>query len=317
MPSDHNGFRQSDVDTYFKNSSLKTFPLPLRVKVVGPAITTSPGLEADLDVQMVLSMAPGAQVYAFTGSLDRMLQHMADHPEVLQLSSSYFYKDIDSIAIHAAQQFALQGQSLFESSGDSGGQGPSQGYTDLRAQPTVTNVGGTEINIMSSDGAFSYTETAWKGSQGGIMSRNAIPIPFYQIGLANSANLASSVFRNTPDVSAEAEKVGIYITKAKPSPAGELNETASGTSASAPLWAGFTALVNQTAKMNGEPSVGFVNPALYRLANQPGSYAADFDDVMTGSSDNKKATLAYSATQGYDSRDWSRVAQVRAHQRPG
>ena len=32
-----------------------------------------------------------------------------------------------------------------------------------------------------------------------------------------------------------------------------------GTSVSAPLWAGFTALVNQQAAVNGQPPVGFYN----------------------------------------------------------
>ena len=37
-----------------------------------------------------------------------------------------------------------------------------------------------------------------------------------------------------------------------------------GTSAAAPLWAGFMALVNQNSQKNGfEPKSGFVNPALY------------------------------------------------------
>jgi hypothetical protein len=43
----------------------------------------------------------------------------------------------------------------------------------------------------------------------------------------------------------------------------------SGTSLSAPLWAGFAALYNQDAQAQGAPLLGFANPLLYRLAGQP------------------------------------------------
>jgi len=42
--------------------------------------------------------------------------------------------------------------------------------------------------------------------------------------------------------------------------------TVGGTSAAAPLWAAFTALINQQAAITSKPSVGFINPAIYALA---------------------------------------------------
>ena len=41
-----------------------------------------------------------------------------------------------------------------------------------------------------------------------------------------------------------------------------------GTSLAAPLWAGFMALVNQQAAANGQPPIGFVNPALYAIGKK-------------------------------------------------
>ena len=38
-----------------------------------------------------------------------------------------------------------------------------------------------------------------------------------------------------------------------------------GTSCAAPLWAAFTALVNQQAAASGQAPVGFLNPALYSI----------------------------------------------------
>jgi subtilase family serine protease len=66
-----------------------------------------------------------------------------------------------------------------------------------------------------------------------------------------------------------------------------------GTSAAAPLWAGFMALANQQAAANGRPPVGFLNPAIYKLGGES-RLAGDMHDVTTG--DNK----GFVALQGYD-----------------
>jgi hypothetical protein len=81
----------------------------------------------------------------------------------------------------------------------------------------------------------------------------------------------------------------------------------SGTSIAAPLWAGFTALVNEQAILNGNAGVGFANPALYGIASNPAAYAANFNDIKRGrSSMNEKAkppvpaAHPFPATDGYD-----------------
>ena len=60
--------------------------------------------------------------------------------------------------------------------------------------------------------------------------------------------------RGVPDVAANASTASGY-----PMIAGNGTFTGSGTSASAPLWAGFITVLNATLGAN----VGFVNPALY------------------------------------------------------
>ncbi|SNT43690.1 hypothetical protein SAMN05421770_11621, partial [Granulicella rosea] len=65
-----------------------------------------------------------------------------------------------------------------------------------------------------------------------------------------------------------------------------------GTSAAAPLWAGFMALVNQQGASKGKPRVGFVNPLLYAIG-EGGSYSADFHDITVGST-------GFNAMGGYD-----------------
>jgi subtilase family serine protease len=74
-----------------------------------------------------------------------------------------------------------------------------------------------------------------------------------------------------PDIAANADPHSGWIIRA-------LNrwQVIGGTSAAAPFWAGLIALANQKA---GHP-LGFINPALYQLAQGKGT--ADFRDITTG-----------------------------------
>ena len=71
-----------------------------------------------------------------------------------------------------------------------------------------------------------------------------------------------------------------------------------GTSASAPLWAALIAVANQMAGH----SLGFINPALYKMA-MTSHYAQDFRDITVGNNDvNYKgvSVQGYPAVQGWD-----------------
>ena len=72
-----------------------------------------------------------------------------------------------------------------------------------------------------------------------------------------------------------------------------------GTSISSPLWAGYTALVNQQSATNGLPPVGFLNPLLTTIG-RGGKYATDFHDIMTGNNENAGSPDLYQAVPGYD-----------------
>jgi subtilase family serine protease len=72
-----------------------------------------------------------------------------------------------------------------------------------------------------------------------------------------------------------------------------------GTSAAAPLWAGFTALVNQQAAAQGKPTAGFLNPSIYEIAK--GSlYASCFHDITVGNNIPTNGSNLYYAAVGYD-----------------
>jgi subtilase family serine protease len=67
----------------------------------------------------------------------------------------------------------------------------------------------------------------------------------------------------------------------------------------APLWAGFTALVNQQNADEGKAALGFANPAIYDLAESP-RYASDFHDITVGNNTNAVSPYLYYAQPGYD-----------------
>src|SRR5204863_7588418 len=67
----------------------------------------------------------------------------------------------------------------------------------------------------------------------------------------------------------------------------------------APLWAGFTALAHQLAEANGQPPVGFINPAIYALGKR-GSDNSAFHDITVGNNDSSSAHTGFPAVPGYD-----------------
>jgi hypothetical protein len=72
-----------------------------------------------------------------------------------------------------------------------------------------------------------------------------------------------------------------------------------GTSCAAPLWAAFTALVNQQAVANGKSTVGFINPAVYAIGLSSELYA-DFHDITTGNNFSSSSPTQIPAVTGYD-----------------
>ena len=72
-----------------------------------------------------------------------------------------------------------------------------------------------------------------------------------------------------------------------------------GTSLAAPLWAAFMALVNQQAAANGQPPIGFANPALYAIGKSA-NYSSCFHDITDGNNSSPKSPSKYSAGAGYD-----------------
>ena len=293
------GFYQSDITAYEIQAGLPTNivvqPVLLDGYGGGPGIAND---EVSLDIEMVISMAPGiSKVLVFEGDLtDDILNAMASSNQVRQLSASWSYP-IDQITEQIFQQFAAQGQSFFNASGDSDawltGQIP-QPCDD----PHITIVGGTTLTTAANNAWASETVWNWGvefgadgiGGGGGISTTYLIPS--WQTNINMTDNMGSTTFRNIPDVALTADNV--YVDYG-----GGFNGNFGGTSCASPLWAGFTALVNQQAAANGNRSVGFLNPALYAIA-QSAIYTNCFHDINTGNNTWSLSPNLFYATNGYD-----------------
>jgi hypothetical protein len=107
-----------------------------------------------------------------------------------------------------------------------------------------------------------------------------------------SANQGSTINRNVPDVALTADNVWVTYNNGKSGAFG-------GTSCAAPLWAAFTALVNQQALQSGGTTVGFLNPALYAIGNGAG-YETAFHDIVTGNNFQTSGASRFVAVPGYD-----------------
>src|SRR5580704_10710721 len=245
--------------------------------------------EQTLDMTQALGMAPGlASLVVYVGTSDAAIFNaMATaNPLNAQLSSSWAWSPADPNTDKPYfQEFAAQGQNLFQATGD-GGAWTSKSKIYPADDVFVTAVGGTSLATSSEAGPWS-SETAWADGGGGI-SPDKFAIPSWQTTAASHCSNCSKTLRNSPDVSANAD-FSFYVCADQT--ACTANEYG-GTSFAAPMWAGYLALVNQQALANTGHSVGFINPSLYTIG-LGSSYSTNFHDITNGSN-------GFPATAGYD-----------------
>ena len=279
-------------------------------------------MEVCIDIEMAISMAPGlSKVIVYEGSPDSVdspsawqsvLNAMATDDSAKQLSCSWCIPgdSSDAVADGIFEQMAAQGQSFFNASGDHDaftdsywinphGHQAQDGDDWPSGNPYITQVGGTTLTTSGPGGNWT-SEIVWNtgydsvgdqywGSGGGIS--RYYTIPSWQQAISMYSNRGSSTMRNIPDVAMVANNVYVRCNN---------NDTVEvGTSIAAPLWAGFIALVNQQAAANGEASVGFINPAIYSLA-QGSTYSTYFHDITSGTNEWPGSTNQFYAVSGYD-----------------
>jgi uncharacterized repeat protein (TIGR01451 family) len=303
---EYDGYYANDIVTYENEAGLPNVPL-VNVPIDGGVSIPGGGAgEVSLDIEMVISMAPGiSTLYVYEspgGSADDILSRIASDDFANQISASWVY-GIDATTTQLFQELAAQGQSFFNASGDGDAYvGPILTPCD---NPYITVVGGTTLS-MNGFGVSYASEMVWNwgydppgwpatdngywGSSGGISTTYSIPS--WQQGINMEANHGSTAFRNLPDVAMTADQIWVIYGNGQEGSFG-------GTSCAAPLWAGFTALVNQQASVYRLHPAGFINPAVYAIGKGP-NYTLCFHDVVLGSNTWSGSPTNFFAVPGYD-----------------
>lgn len=275
----------------------------------GPA---GAGGEADLDLEYLMAVSQGTPTSFFyiPGSggpsvedpilaFLELAASLAAPPEVLSISYGEAELVIDPQVVDAlnteAMKLGARGVTIVTASGDDGvlipparqhqswhGVGPCAyvpAWPDT--SPFITVVGATQGHELPSPQPDQII--ACQSSKGGGITTGGgfsakVPRPAWQDdaveGYLNSeqgrasAKGFVSTGRAYPDIALAGHSFVIV--------AGNESSVGSGTSVSAPVFAGFVSLINARRKERGMQSVGFINPTLYRAGR------AAFRDIVEG-----------------------------------
>ncbi len=151
----------------------------------------------------------------------------------------------------------------------------------------VVSVGGTDLVTASAGGPWK-SETAWVDSGGGI-SPDQIAIPSWQKSAINSTDKGSTVYRNGPDVAANANFTFYTCDDQQACLANEYGGTS------------FAALINQQLASNESGNVGFLDPTIYCGNATAATYKADFHDITSGTSGSYSAATNFDLVTGWGS----------------
>ena len=301
------GYTLSDITAYESAYGLPAVPVQ-NILVDGAAGTAgSDADEVTLDIELAQALAPGLSrilVYETPNVSDQNFldcyNRIATDNIAKQVSTSWgAAEDQSDASLITAEnpifeQMAAQGQTVVAVTGDNGAYDDSSTLSvdDPGAQPYVTGIGGTTLATNGTGGAYAG-ETVWSdptpamlsplGSGGGGGFSAIWPAPSYQ-----SVLLPVPATRSVPDVALNSDPqtgYSIYYQGAW--------TVFGGTSAAAPLWSGFAALVNQQRAAAGSTPIGFLNPPIYQIGASA-AYSTDFHDITRGTN------LYYPAGAGYD-----------------
>jgi kumamolisin len=290
------GYNLADVTAYFAAVNQ-----PFNVPIVGVSLNGSnlncrgkcDDSEQVLDMQEAISMAPGLrQLVVYVGKTDvSMLNQMASDNTSKQLSSSWGWGADAATIDPIFKEFAAQGQSFVDATGD-------DGYLLLQDavwpgdDQYVTGVGGTDLETNGPGGTWKR-EVGWLYSGGGP-SPDHILIPEYQRQFIDATNNGSKKRRNVPDIAGDANLDNFSCYD------GGCYTGNGGTSYAAPLWAGFIALANERAAELNKPPAGFLNPRIYRIGGSA-SYHKDFHDQVVGNNGRYIAEPGFDLVTGFGS----------------
>ncbi|XP_030639575.1 tripeptidyl-peptidase 1 [Chanos chanos] len=253
-------------------------------KVVGKQGGGKAGIEASLDVEYIMSSGANISTWVFTNpgrheSQEPFLQWMlllSNISSIPWVHTISYGDDEDSLSaaymdrINAEfMKAGVRGISMLFASGDSGAgcRHMDRGVNVFRpsfpaSSPYVTTVGGTSFK-----NPYKITYEVTDYISGGGFS-NVFAMPDYQVSAVNSylkgvqslppVSYYNASGRAYPDIAALSDNYWV-VSNRVPIP------WVSGTSASTPVFGGILSLINDQRFLKGLPSLGFLNPRLYKL----------------------------------------------------
>jgi subtilase family serine protease len=309
----------ADFDSRFGLPSARIQVLTAMAGSVSPWLASG---EEVGDTEMVHAVAPDATIRElmvdvahvttpaeFATMFSRALRTAADNGDVIVFPHEYgenIFTSAEAATINSALEYAAaRHATVVAGSGDSGpiserrGKSPPIKEVSLPASdPLVLSVGGTTLTANWATGAYG-SETVWDSPIDGQPAASAggfshlFARPAYQDGVPGIGAM-----RGVPDVAGEASPAADMAFAFAASGGAYAILSEGGTSASGPFWAGLIALADQDA---GHP-LGFVNPAIYRIARGP-QYHKAFHDITTGDNTvvlNGVTITGYRAGPGWD-----------------
>lgn len=277
------GYHDTDLDRFFTEMDVKR-PQITDVSVDGATNSPSNFMSADgqvePDIEIVGSIAPGAQIVVYFGSAEgdgfmnaiaAAVNDQVHHPSVISIAwggtegSSLMSSSLAQRTDEVLRAAANRGITVVAASGDHGArdaQTENRLEVDFPASsPWVLSVGGTAIVSHQNN---DLVESVWNdpnsgGSGGGVSS--LFDRPDYQANVLVPRSLTAHPGRGLPDVAIDASPpTGLQVL------VDGAYQIEGGTSIAAPAWAGLIALLNQGLGHN----LGFFNPVLYQKLGPAG-----------------------------------------------
>ena len=305
--SNFDGYRLSNVPLYYSQYGLPTPSGGVGsnitvVTISGGAGSGTPQAEGDLDIQMVLGMAPLCNFRIYDGGNSDLIGTLtAETNDNLAdaISESYGWNLDAATATSAHNQhlsMSAQGITYMAASGDSGTSLEPYSYPDY--DPEVLMVGGT---VAGTDGSGNRTsEVGWSSGGGGWSTNTASfnTLPSWQHGNGVPTNINQ---RLVPDVALNAgSSPGAYYFYLN----GALTSGYVGTSFASPVFCGGLGVAEQQLIANGKlPPNGAGKQRMGRLQDLIYSQNGRSDvwyDVTSGNNGNLPNGSASNAGAGWD-----------------
>ena len=297
-------FLDSDLSSFLAYFNIRrTGPATARVLVDGgpPAGLSQDSVETTLDVETIVSIAPGTALYVYEAPLDEptnsnfidIFNTVVNDDAVDTLNSSYTYcetaidRDVPGYT-RAVDAIEAQGNALgitfHAAAGDGGSTSPGCSGTAVgepASTPHSEAIGGTTLSVDAH--GQETNEVGWSGTGGGVSK--IFKVPSYQNSVPNV--IASG--RNLPDLAFDADPgsgASFYFGGSWSGPIG-------GTSLASPIFGGLLTELDQLQNARS----GNFNATLYKrwLAHGYGKPPAlYFRDITQGS------IPPYQAGPGYD-----------------